>query len=67
MFSQDEKRLFSVALDSTIRVWTTDTGREILLLKEQTGDQYIGLALSADDKRLLAPSNAGRLYVFQAP
>ena len=67
VFSNDDKRLFSVALDSTIRVWTTDTGREILLLKEQTGDQYIGLALSPDNELLLAPSNAGRLYVFQAP
>jgi WD40 repeat protein len=61
-FSQDGNRLASSSVDSSVRIWDTDTGRETQRLR---GD-VIGLAFSPDGRRLAGANRlAGSFTVWE--
>ena len=54
-FSPDGKRLASVGGDKVVRVWDSDSGKELFSLKGHTDDVW-GVAFSSDGKRLATGS-----------
>ncbi|MBX3362410.1 MAG: hypothetical protein KF705_13375 [Phycisphaeraceae bacterium] len=55
-FGLDGSRVFTASTDNTIRVWETDTGREVLVLRPETSheDGFDIFELSPDGTRLVA-------------
>jgi WD40 repeat protein len=69
-YSPDGKRLASLSLDNTVRVWDTATAKAVRVL--QLGgkpDGWVdarGLAFSPDGRRLAAAANRGTVKVWDA-
>ncbi|QYK47703.1 MAG: protein kinase [Phycisphaeraceae bacterium] len=56
IFSPDGSRIFTSSLDNTIRVWESETGREVMVLRPDMGNEsgFAVLDLSPDGTRLIA-------------
>jgi WD40 repeat protein/serine/threonine protein kinase/Tfp pilus assembly protein PilF len=64
-FSPDGKRVASAGWDKVVRVWDSDTGREILALPGH-GDMIMSLAYSPDGKRLASGGHDRMVKIWDA-
>ena len=60
----DGKRALTASLDKTVRLWELATGKE-LRLYEGCPESMYEVALTRDEKYLLAPSSSGRLWLWE--
>ena len=69
-YAPDGKRVASLSLDNTVRVWDTATGQALRTLrlggKPSGGTDFRGLAYSADGKRLAAAAETETVKVWDA-
>jgi WD40 repeat protein len=61
-FSPSEPRLATAGEDGVVRIWNTNTGREMLALHEHTGP-VVGVAFSPDGWFLASISRTGDIVV----
>src|SRR5205823_3542766 len=60
----DGKRIASGCWDGTVRVWETDTGKELRRLEPQAGNMH-GVAFTPDGKRLATGGGDGSVTVWE--
>jgi WD40 repeat protein/serine/threonine protein kinase len=67
-FSHSGTRLVSVGADGNLKLWDLATGQELLTLKGP-GREVVGVAFSADDRKLVAAGNSaigGQIRVWDS-
>jgi WD40 repeat protein len=57
-------RLAAVSADQTVRIWSTETGDELVALSTPTGPQTL-LALSPDGKTLASTGTSGQVVLWE--
>ncbi|MEG5063978.1 WD40 repeat domain-containing protein [Microcoleus sp. B3-A4] len=61
----DGKRAISASSDQTLKIWDTDTGRELRTLTSHTGSVR-GVAIALDGKRAISASEDNTLKIWDA-
>jgi WD40 repeat protein len=64
-YSPDGKRLASVSVDGTAKLWDAATGQELLTVRGHLGN-VLGVAFSPDGKRLASAGDDGAVKVWDA-
>jgi eukaryotic-like serine/threonine-protein kinase len=64
-YAPDSRRVLSSAADNTVRLWDTESGKELLRLTGHTGVVH-GLAFSADGRRIATAGSDGTVRLWDA-
>jgi YD repeat-containing protein len=62
----DGRRIISGSLDTTIRVWATDTARELAVVAEHVGE-ITALACDASGQLLASADRSGQIRIWELP
>ncbi|MBC8140290.1 MAG: PD40 domain-containing protein [Armatimonadetes bacterium] len=65
-FSPDGKRIVTTGFPDDLRVWSADTGKELLHLPYLTGGGLLAARFSADGKTILAGSRSGEVREYKS-
>jgi WD40 repeat protein len=63
LFSGDGRRVFTASDDRTVKVWDTDSGKELLTLRGHH-QAVVGLALSPEDDSLASAGEDGIVRIW---
>jgi WD40 repeat protein len=66
-FSPDDRRLLIGTSDDRIRLWETETGREIMQVDYLDGQEMlVGLTFTPDGRAAVAADSFGRIHVYES-
>ena len=65
-FSPDGKRIVSGNGGKLLKIWDSETGKELLTLRRHSGRTILSVAFSLDGKSILAGSNDGTVKIWNS-
>jgi WD40 repeat protein len=65
-FTSDSRMLATGSEDGTLKLWSTDTGRELADLSDSSG-KITSLAFSPDDRTLASGNRRGTVELWEVP
>ena len=66
VFSPDDKQILTASNDGTARIWNADTGRQLQVMSEPTGEELNDAWFSPDGKLVVTASNDGTTRIWDA-